>query len=448
MSETPPEQSTISSEAIACTTSPLPAMASPMRDERSAPRCAPVDVECIFPSTWGTSRAYERLRHLRAIEAAAYVHQAQRQRSLDASLPPAYTTTAIRRIDALMEIQRRECFRLERAHARHDEHATHTCMYAARNEDGEIIRPEFVRDRSWPPKEFALKSMPKQGAGRGGGRKRKVPDKTPAQLDEERLAYSYERVCVECTTKVSALWRQVDAKMADPSPDAQLVYLKKDDLCLNCYVKRTCPIKSRAQLAAKKRKEKLKEDKVAQKVKPAPVVVAPVVEAPIMAASPVATSLVHDVIEHDEHDADESSDDKKRKKSSKKSSKKKKKKAKKSATSSPPNSPVADVVLSPSNTDDERKRSSKKRARDHSVTPKAKASKTETARERELRAIGQYCPVCNVVYEDDDANDFICCDACEMWVHSACDPKLDTFKLQELADSNAKYVGPCCSQKR
>ncbi|KDO30384.1 hypothetical protein SPRG_05095 [Saprolegnia parasitica CBS 223.65] len=433
MSETQAEQSTISAEAIACASPPPPAMASPTRDERSAPRCAPVDVECIFPSTWGTSRAYERLRHLRAIEAAAYVHQAQRQRSLDATLPPAFTTPAIRRIDALMEIQRRECFRLERAHARHDEHATHTCMYAARNEDGEIIRPEFVRDRSWPPKEFALKSMPKQG--------------DPAQLDEERLAYSYERVCVDCTTKVSALWRQVDAKRADPSPDAQLVYLKKDDVCLNCYVKRTCPIKSRAQLAAKKRKEKLKEDKVAQKVKaaPAPVVVAPVVEVPIVAASPVAANLVHDVVEPDENG--ESSDDKKRKKSAKKSSKKKKKKAKKSASSSPPPSPVADV-LSPHDTDDERKRSSKKRARDHSVAPKAKAIKTETARERELRAIGQYCPVCNVVYEDDDVNDFICCDACEMWVHSACDPKLDTFKLQELADSNAKYVGPCCSQKR
>ena len=45
-------------------------------------------------------------------------------------------------------------------------------------------------------------------------------------------------------------------------------------------------------------------------------------------------------------------------------------------------------------------------------------------RETELRERKQYCPVCNQVYEDDDSSSFICCDACEMWIHFTCDPSL------------------------
>ncbi|KAK1941709.1 hypothetical protein P3T76_006773 [Phytophthora citrophthora] len=61
--------------------------------------------------------------------------------------------------------------------------------------------------------------------------------------------------------------------------------------------------------------------------------------------------------------------------------------------------------------------SAKKRAR----------TKKELARERELRALGQYCPVCNEVYEDDDQSTFVCCDSCELWVHGACDPSLTPY---------------------
>lgn len=62
-----------------------------------------------------------------------------------------------------------------------------------------------------------------------------------------------------------------------------------------------------------------------------------------------------------------------------------------------------------------------KRANRSSTTVKNERPSIEPSRENELRSIGQYCPVCNQVYEDDDAASFVCCDSCEMWVHSACD---------------------------
>ena len=46
-------------------------------------------------------------------------------------------------------------------------------------------------------------------------------------------------------------------------------------------------------------------------------------------------------------------------------------------------------------------------------------------REKELRAAGQYCPVCTACYEDDDIRSFIFCDVCEMWIHADCDSTLD-----------------------
>ncbi|OQS02821.1 hypothetical protein THRCLA_04848 [Thraustotheca clavata] len=394
----------------------------------------------VLPSVHGISQEYERLRHVREAEVSAISYQTQRQRAL--KLPD---NQALSCIDALLELQRRECFRLERQEIRMDQASTHTYVYALRNEDGEVIRPEFVRDRPWPPKEFALRNIPKVGSGRGGGRKRKIPEKTPAQLDEERLAFSSDRMCVDCKTRSSALWRQVEAKQP-PNLEAQLVYLKKDDICLNCYVKRTCTIKSRAQLTKNKRKE----EKIPVKIQP--VVAAPVVpEVVPVVAAPVPMPPV--VFDDDNEDDDMSGDEKKRKKS-KKSSKKKKKKSKKSSHSTPASPqlssprPLAvevaeEEVKSASN-------KSKKRAREPSpkVVQKTKAIKTETLRERELRAKGQYCPVCNMTYEDDDASDFICCDSCEKWVHSTCDPQLDALKMQQLADSNAKYVGPCCMKNQ
>ncbi|GMF38287.1 unnamed protein product [Phytophthora lilii] len=58
------------------------------------------------------------------------------------------------------------------------------------------------------------------------------------------------------------------------------------------------------------------------------------------------------------------------------------------------------------------------------VVKKRARTKKELARERELRALGQYCPVCSEVYEDDDPSTFVCCDSCELWVHGACDTSL------------------------
>jgi hypothetical protein len=72
------------------------------------------------------------------------------------------------------------------------------------------------------------------------------------------------------------------------------------------------------------------------------------------------------------------------------------------------------------------------------------STKKETARERELRALGQYCPVCNTTYEEDDARPFVCCDSCEMWVHAACDASLTPAALATLADSTEKYICPLC----
>ncbi|KAG7394243.1 hypothetical protein PHYBOEH_005442 [Phytophthora boehmeriae] len=63
------------------------------------------------------------------------------------------------------------------------------------------------------------------------------------------------------------------------------------------------------------------------------------------------------------------------------------------------------------------------------IVRKRPRTKKELARERELRALGQYCPVCNEVYEDDDQNTFVCCDSCELWVHGACDPSLTPYVL-------------------
>ncbi|KAG7393419.1 hypothetical protein PHYPSEUDO_009623 [Phytophthora pseudosyringae] len=72
-------------------------------------------------------------------------------------------------------------------------------------------------------------------------------------------------------------------------------------------------------------------------------------------------------------------------------------------------------------------------------------TKKELARERELRALGQYCPVCNEVYEDDDQNTFVCCDSCELWVHGACDPSLTPVIIAAMANTEDKYICPLCA---
>ncbi|KAF0687154.1 Aste57867_21125 [Aphanomyces stellatus] len=463
------------------------------------PKCAPVDVDFLFPSSWGNSVAYQRLRHLRAIEASALHHQIQRQPN-----PVESECTAIRRIDALMEIQRRECFRRDGIE-RSPSSSSHFYMYGVRNEDGEPVRTEYVRDRMWPPKEFALKNAPKTGGGRGGGRKRKIPEKTPAQMDEERLAMDFSKTCVDCSTQHSPLWRQVDAAVEIPETDQEVI-IPKEDICLMCYVQRTTAPKIRAQLL-KKKKEKTSKTRDEAKSKKA-------ATAPPVVAHPVVTSASDAVVtdghdpDEDEHDDLSTGDEKRRKKSSKKSSKKHKKKKSKRSSSSVPASPILtpSPALSPppksktstpaplvvdddtepappapsSRSSRSSKESSKKRSRELGsptrATPKSsKSSKRETAvvvaplvpqetpREKELRAKGQYCPVCNRTYEDDDASEFVCCDSCEMWVHSLCDPQLNAYvrletdvvlmvvcseRMKELADTDAKYIGPCCATKK
>ncbi|RHZ05685.1 hypothetical protein DYB26_011244 [Aphanomyces astaci] len=446
------------------------------------PKCSLADVDFLFPSTWGNSAAYQRLRHLRSIEASALHYQLQRQSSTPTR---DHDVPALRRIDALMEIQRRECFRLDGKLQANSP----LYVYAARNEDGELIRKEYIRDRMWPPKEFALKNTPKTGPGRGGGRKRKVPEKTPAQLDEERLAMDFGKTCIDCGALSSPLWRQVDAVVDIPdsiAPDQEVV-IPKEDICLACYVQRTCGAKVRAAQAGKKKKDKAKsssKDDSSKSKKAAPVPAS----TPAAAATPAPLHVTasDDVPGVDHVSTDD--DDKRRKKSSKKSSKKKKKKSKRSSSSAPgspvtcsspkkshhPHLPPPHLSLAPLVVDDDddsggdfaaampppppqtsrsNRKDSKKRSRDASprVTPKASKKDTsivrpvETPREKELRAKGQYCPVCNRTYEDDDASEFVCCDGCEMWVHSLCDPLMNAERLRALADSDAKYIGPCCA---
>ncbi|KAF1334268.1 hypothetical protein FI667_g2339, partial [Globisporangium splendens] len=77
--------------------------------------------------------------------------------------------------------------------------------------------------------------------------------------------------------------------------------------------------------------------------------------------------------------------------------------------------------------------------------PRKRVRAKETARERELRALGQYCPVCNLTYEEDDESSFVCCDSCEMWVHAACDTALTPESIAVLADSSEKYICPLCA---
>ncbi|KAI9905154.1 hypothetical protein PsorP6_013776 [Peronosclerospora sorghi] len=102
-----------------------------------------------------------------------------------------------------------------------------------------------------------------------------------------------------------------------------------------------------------------------------------------------------------------------------------------------------------------------------SSVKKRSRSRRELARERELRALGQYCPVCNEVYEDDDQDTFVCCDSCELWVHGACDPSLTQYVLvmslstlhlninacylfgreiiAAMANTEEKYICPLCA---
>ncbi|GMF29996.1 unnamed protein product [Phytophthora fragariaefolia] len=84
-----------------------------------------------------------------------------------------------------------------------------------------------------------------------------------------------------------------------------------------------------------------------------------------------------------------------------------------------------------------------------SAQKKRARTKKELARERELRALGQYCPVCSEVYEDDDQNTFVCCDSCELWVHGACDPSLTPYAVCSsfrLASVTNSWVF-CCWQR-
>ncbi|CAI5727859.1 unnamed protein product [Peronospora effusa] len=76
---------------------------------------------------------------------------------------------------------------------------------------------------------------------------------------------------------------------------------------------------------------------------------------------------------------------------------------------------------------------------------KRSCTKKELARERELRARGQYCPVCNEVYEDDDPKTFVCCDSCELWVHGACDSSLTQEIIAAMANTEDKYICPLCA---
>ncbi|EGZ20785.1 hypothetical protein PHYSODRAFT_298767 [Phytophthora sojae] len=77
------------------------------------------------------------------------------------------------------------------------------------------------------------------------------------------------------------------------------------------------------------------------------------------------------------------------------------------------------------------------------IVKKRARTKKELARERELRALGQYCPVCSEVYEDDDQSTFVCCDSCELWVHGACDPSLTPYVAVKIDRATTLISNTC-----
>ncbi|KAF1791972.1 Zinc finger, NHR/GATA-type [Phytophthora cactorum] len=141
---------------------------------------------------------------------------------------------------------------------------------------------EFVRDRPWPPQEFALKPVAKPSRGRGGKRKA-AP--MAAVLDPVPLL---AKTCRECKTQSTPLWRtqtrtvkvkkqvlkntagndvatnlanafvaQSMAKMAQQKTELKVVEEKVEvDLCLKCYLKL-----ERADLFDKKRVEKKRQER-------------------------------------------------------------------------------------------------------------------------------------------------------------------------------------------
>ncbi|OWZ07396.1 hypothetical protein PHMEG_00020218 [Phytophthora megakarya] len=142
-------------------------------------------------------------------------------------------------------------------------------FYPPDKKDDEAV--EFVRDRPWPPREFALKPVMKPSRGRGGKRKA-AP--MAAVLDPVPLL---AKTCKECKTQSTPLWRKqtrtvkvkklnvaaslanafVAQSMASITP--QMVEMDQKievDLCLKCFLKL-----ERADLMDKKRLEKKRAER-------------------------------------------------------------------------------------------------------------------------------------------------------------------------------------------
>lgn len=408
--------------------------------------------------------------------------------------------------------------------------------------------PEYVRERAWPPKEFALKPLVKP---RGkAGRKKTLP--MAAVVDPVPLL---ARTCKECGTQSSALWRKQNRSVTVTRPkpvvpgtvvkpgevEMQLVQQQVQvDLCLPCFLKLERKDLFSKKAVEKRKQERRKKDQSAalmerKRLKEQIHVLQHQKE--VKEEQPPEKIMLK--FTREEIEAATGTKERKRDRKHRKDKKKKKKhrhRHEESESEGPtplvspaqmddfvyadrapepyatPSTSVFDLERSLSTTKPEaafengaareiagydhgsvepaestsvrsssRKRksvnrtsparsiespgsASKKRRASSSRPKRASApeipvvapaaplpavqkrsrTKKELERERELRALGQYCPVCSEVYEDDDPNTFVCCDSCELWVHGACDPTLTPASIAAMANTDDKYICPLC----
>ncbi|CAI5731505.1 unnamed protein product [Peronospora destructor] len=417
------------------------------------------------------------------------------------------------------------------------------------NQETDVV--EFVRDRPWPPREFALKPVVKPSRGRVGKRKAAPMG---AVLDPVPLI---AKTCRECKTQSTPLWRtqtrtiKVKKRVTDVGANLanafmaqsmaknvpqttggkmQVVEQKTEaDLCLKCYLKLERADLFDKKRAEKKRRERRKKDQALHEKKrlkqqihllkkrqkqetraaqqivdgdqvmakvpedvadsaavilkftreeedwesdeptpfPSPTqmngyesadrILEPYATAHVSASEVIQAGLTRQMkagmVEAESGVLDAGLYDLKEEEPSTaaRSSFRKRKSVQYAE-------PIV-LVESPASALKRRKTSSSriprsKRAATSAVparTPSASSArkrprtKKELARERELRARGQYCPVCNEVYEDDDQKTFVCCDSCELWVHGACDPSLTQEIIAAMANTEDKYICPLCA---
>ncbi|KAI8819321.1 chromatin remodelling complex Rsc7/Swp82 subunit-domain-containing protein [Fimicolochytrium jonesii] len=60
-----------------------------------------------------------------------------------------------------------------------------------------------------------------------------------------------------------------------------------------------------------------------------------------------------------------------------------------------------------------------------------------------------FCPVCMGMYKEDEEAAMVCCDACDRWIHVACDATLTSAQYEKLVeDSDSKYTCLLCDDTK